>query len=95
LAKNVPRAQVVNDDGTFKTLELHKIYDEQEITQDKDIITYCRIDERSSHTWFVLKYLLGYLNVQNMMDHGQNRAILLETLLKNDMVMNKLKKLIL
>lgn len=66
LAKNVPWAQVINDDGTFKTLEeIRKIYDEQGITQDKDIITYCRIGERSSHTWFVLKYLLGYPNVKN------------------------------
>jgi thiosulfate/3-mercaptopyruvate sulfurtransferase len=65
-AKNVPWAQVINDDGTFKTLEeIRKLYDEQGITQDKDIITYCRIGERSSHTWFVLKYLLGYPNVKN------------------------------
>jgi thiosulfate/3-mercaptopyruvate sulfurtransferase len=65
-AKNVPWAKVINDDGTFKTLEeIRKLYDEQGITQDKDIITYCRIGERSSHTWFVLKYLLGYPNVKN------------------------------
>ena len=65
-AKNVPWAQVINDDGTFKTLEeIRKLYDEQGITQNKDIITYCRIGERSSHTWFVLKYLLGYPNVKN------------------------------
>ena len=65
-AKNVPWAQVINDDGTFKTLEeIRKLYDDQGITQDKDIITYCRIGERSSHTWFVLKYLLGYPNVKN------------------------------
>ena len=65
-AKNVPWAQVIKDDGTFKTVEeIRKLYDEQEITKDKDIITYCRIGERSSHTWFVLKYLLGYPNVKN------------------------------
>lgn len=65
-AKNVPWTQVINDDGTFKTIEeIRKLYDEQGITQDKDIITYCRIGERSSHTWFVLKYLLGYPNVKN------------------------------
>jgi thiosulfate/3-mercaptopyruvate sulfurtransferase len=65
-AKNVPWAQVINDDGTFKTLEeIRKLYNEQGITQGKDIITYCRIGERSSHTWFVLKYLLGYPNVKN------------------------------
>ena len=65
-AKNVPWAQVIKDDGTFKSVEeIRKLYDEQEITKDKDIITYCRIGERSSHTWFVLKYLLGYQNVKN------------------------------
>ena len=65
-AKNVPWAQVIKDDGTFKSVEeIRKLYDEQEITKDKDIITYCRIGERSSHTWFVLKYLLGYPNVKN------------------------------
>jgi thiosulfate/3-mercaptopyruvate sulfurtransferase len=64
--KNVPWSQVINDDGTFKSLkEIRKIYEEKGITQDKDIITYCRIGERSSHTWFVLKYLLGYPNVKN------------------------------
>jgi thiosulfate/3-mercaptopyruvate sulfurtransferase len=65
-AKNVPWAQVIKDDGTFKTVEeISELYEEQEITKDKDIITYCRIGERSSHTWFVLKYLLGYPNVKN------------------------------
>ena len=65
-AKNVPWSQVIKDDGTFKSLEeIRKIYEEKGITQDKDIITYCRIGERSSHTWFVLKYLLGYPNVKN------------------------------
>ena len=65
-AKNVPWSQVINEDGTFKSLEeIRGIYNEQGITEDKDIITYCRIGERSSHTWFVLKYLLGYPNVKN------------------------------
>ena len=65
-AKNVPWAQVIKDDGTFKTVDkIRKLYEEQGITKDKDIITYCRIGERSSHTWFVLKYLLGYPNVKN------------------------------
>jgi thiosulfate/3-mercaptopyruvate sulfurtransferase len=65
-AKNVPWSQVINEDGTFKSLEeIREIYNEQGITEDKDIITYCRIGERSSHTWFVLKYLLGYPNVKN------------------------------
>lgn len=66
-AANIPWAQAVNDsDGTFKSVdELKKLYETKGITPDKEIITYCRIGERSSHTWFVLKYLLGYPNVKN------------------------------
>jgi len=66
-AVNIPWAQAVNDnDGTFKnTEELKKLYESKGITPDKEIIAYCRIGERSSHTWFVLKYLLGYPNVKN------------------------------
>jgi thiosulfate/3-mercaptopyruvate sulfurtransferase len=66
-AENIPWAQAVNDkDGTFKSAdELKKLYESKGITQDKEIIAYCRIGERSSHTWFVLKYLLGYPNVKN------------------------------
>ncbi|MBM3894880.1 MAG: sulfurtransferase [Thaumarchaeota archaeon] len=66
-AKNIPWATAVNDEnGTFKTVEdLKKIYSEKGVSPDKNIICYCRIGERSSHTWFVLKYLLGYQNVVN------------------------------
>ncbi|HEX2304751.1 MAG TPA: sulfurtransferase [Nitrososphaeraceae archaeon] len=65
-AANIPWAQAVNDDGTFKSAdELTKIYNAKGITPDKEVISYCRIGERSSHTWFVLKYLLGYPNVKN------------------------------
>jgi thiosulfate/3-mercaptopyruvate sulfurtransferase len=66
-AENIPWAQAVNDkDGTFKSAdELKKLYESKGITPDKEIIAYCRIGERSSHTWFVLKYLLGYPNVKN------------------------------
>jgi thiosulfate/3-mercaptopyruvate sulfurtransferase len=66
-AENIPWAQAVNDkDGTFKSAdELKKLYESKGITSDKEIIAYCRIGERSSHTWFVLKYLLGYSNVKN------------------------------
>ncbi len=65
-AKNIPWAQAVNDDGTFKSVEeLRKLYESQGVTADKNVIAYCRIGERSSHTWFVLKYLLGYENVKN------------------------------
>ena len=66
-AKNIPWATAVNDEnGTFKTVEdLKKIYSEKGATPDKNVICYCRIGERSSHTWFVLKYLLGYQNVVN------------------------------
>ena len=66
-AKNIPWATAVNDtDGTFKTVEeLKKNYETKGITPDKDVICYCRIGERSSHSWFVLKYLLGYPQVRN------------------------------
>jgi thiosulfate/3-mercaptopyruvate sulfurtransferase len=66
-AKNIPWSQAVNDnDGTFKSAdELKKLYESKGITTDKEVIAYCRIGERSSHTWFVLKYLLGYPNVKN------------------------------
>ena len=57
-AVNIPWAKAVNEDGTFKTIEeLKKLYQEKGITPEKEIISYCRIGERSSHTWFVLKYL--------------------------------------
>lgn len=66
-AENIPWAQAVNDkDGTFKSAdELKKLYESKGISPDKEIIAYCRIGERSSHTWFVLKYLLGYPDVRN------------------------------
>jgi thiosulfate/3-mercaptopyruvate sulfurtransferase len=65
-AANIPWGKATNEDGTFKSREeLEKLYGEQGITADKDVITYCRIGERSSHTWFVLTYLLGYPQVRN------------------------------
>lgn len=65
-ASNVPWSQAVKDDGTFKSVDdLKQIYQPKGIIPDKEIIAYCRIGERSSHTWFVLKYLLGYPNVKN------------------------------
>ena len=66
-AENIPWSQAVNDaDGTFKNLEeLSLLYERRGITPQEDIIAYCRIGERSSHTWFVLKYLLGFPNVRN------------------------------
>jgi len=66
-ARNVPWARAANEDGTFKSAaELRAIYEtEQGLKPSDDIIAYCRIGERSSHSWFVLKYLLGYANVRN------------------------------
>ena len=66
-ALNIPWGQAVNDsDGTFKSVEeLRRLYESKGVTPDKEVITYCRIGERSSHTWFVLSYLLGYPNVKN------------------------------
>jgi thiosulfate/3-mercaptopyruvate sulfurtransferase len=61
-----PWAQTVNPDGTFKSFEdLSAMYGGKGVTGDKDVIAYCRIAERSSHTWFILKYLLGYEKVRN------------------------------
>ncbi len=65
-AANIPWAKAVKEDATFKSPEeLRELYEGQGVTPDKDVISYCRIGERSSHTWFVLKYLLGYPNVRN------------------------------
>jgi thiosulfate/3-mercaptopyruvate sulfurtransferase len=65
-AKSIPWAKAVADDGTFKTAaELRELYGAEGITGDKDIVVYCRIGERSSHSWFVLHELLGYPNVRN------------------------------
>lgn len=66
-AKSIPWAKSVNDDATFKSPEdLKKLYEEENgFAADQNIIAYCRIGERSSHTWFVLTYLLGYPNVRN------------------------------
>jgi thiosulfate/3-mercaptopyruvate sulfurtransferase len=65
-AANIPWVQAANDDGTFKSAdELRQLYEAQGITSDREIIAYCRIGERSSHTWFALQELLGYPNVKN------------------------------
>jgi thiosulfate/3-mercaptopyruvate sulfurtransferase len=65
-AKSIPWAKTANEDGTFKPLEdLRKLYADAGVDFSKPTIAYCRIGERSSHTWFVLKYLLGVDNVKN------------------------------
>ena len=65
-ARNIPWGKACNEDGTFKSTEdLRKLYGGEGITGEKPVIAYCRIGERSSHTWFVLTYLLGYKNVKN------------------------------
>jgi thiosulfate/3-mercaptopyruvate sulfurtransferase len=65
-AKSIPWARAANEDGTFKSVpDLKAIYEPEGITPDKPVIAYCRIGERSSHTWFVLTQLLGYPNVRN------------------------------
>ncbi|MEW9676248.1 sulfurtransferase [Lentibacillus sp. L22] len=65
-AANVPWKQATNEDGTFKSPEeLKELYGTKGITSDKDVITYCRIGERSAHTWFALHELLGFDNVRN------------------------------
>ncbi len=65
-AASIPWAQTVREDGTFKSREeLETLYEAKGVTPDKDVIAYCRIGERSSHSWFVLHELLGYQRVRN------------------------------
>jgi len=65
-AVSIPWAKAVKEDSTFKSPEeLQELYGSQGVTPDKDVVAYCRIGERSSHTWFVLTYLLGYPKVRN------------------------------
>src|SRR5678809_1455099 len=65
-ARSIPWAKTANEDGTFKSPdELRKLYADAGVDFSKPTIAYCRIGERSSHTWFVLKYLLGVNNVKN------------------------------
>jgi thiosulfate/3-mercaptopyruvate sulfurtransferase len=65
-AANIPWGQAVREDGTFKDAdELRELYAAKGVTADRDVIAYCRIGERSSHTWFVLHELLGFERVRN------------------------------
>jgi thiosulfate/3-mercaptopyruvate sulfurtransferase len=65
-ARSIPWAKAANDDGTFKSAdELRQLYANEGVDGSKPVIAYCRIGERSSHTWFVLKYLLGFGDVKN------------------------------
>jgi thiosulfate/3-mercaptopyruvate sulfurtransferase len=65
-AVNLPWANAVRDDATFRpAAELEAVFAAKGITADRDIITYCRIGERSAHTWFVLHELLGFGRVRN------------------------------
>lgn len=65
-AASIPWAQAIREDGTFKSAdELSALYGGKGITPDKEVIAYCRIGERSSHTWFVLSHLLGFKHVKN------------------------------
>lgn len=65
-ATNVPWSQAANEDGTFKSADaLKQLYEGKSVNGNGEVISYCRIGERSAHTWFVLKYLLGYKDVKN------------------------------
>jgi thiosulfate/3-mercaptopyruvate sulfurtransferase len=65
-AQSIPWAQAVRDDGTFKSPDdLRELYGGKGVTADKEVLAYCRIGERSAHTWFVLRELLGYPDVKN------------------------------
>ena len=79
-AGNVPWSKAANDDGTFrKDEELKALYADVGLDEGKDTIAYCRIGERSSHTWFVLQEILGYPNVKNYdgswSEYGSLRAV--------------------
>jgi thiosulfate/3-mercaptopyruvate sulfurtransferase len=82
-ASNIPWSQAANDDGTFKSdEELRELYENAGVDLNKDLIAYCRIGERSSHTWFALHELLGVPNVRNYdgswMEYGSLRAVPIE-----------------
>jgi thiosulfate/3-mercaptopyruvate sulfurtransferase len=65
-ASNIPWSEVLNEDGTFKSVvEISRLYESRGVHAQDAIITYCRIGERSSHSWFVLRELLGYESVRN------------------------------
>jgi thiosulfate/3-mercaptopyruvate sulfurtransferase len=65
-ARSIPWAKAAREDGTFKSAEeLRQLYGGEGVTPDKQVVAYCRIGERSAHTWFVLTQLLGYPNVRN------------------------------
>ena len=65
-AINIPWSKAANEDGTFKSDEdLRRLYADEGFDEGRATIAYCRIGERSSHTWFVLKYLLGAKNIKN------------------------------
>jgi thiosulfate/3-mercaptopyruvate sulfurtransferase len=65
-ARSIPWGKACNEDGTFKSVDdLKKLYESEGVTADRPVIAYCRIGERSSHSWYVLKYLLGYKDVRN------------------------------
>jgi thiosulfate/3-mercaptopyruvate sulfurtransferase len=65
-ARNIPWNRACKENGAFKPVrELRALYENEGITPDRPVITYCRIGERSSHSWFALKYLLGYPDVRN------------------------------
>ena len=82
-ARNIPWSQAANDDGTFKSDdELRELYSEAGVDLSKDLIAYCRIGERSSHTWFALHEILGVPNVRNYdgswLEYGSLRAVPVE-----------------
>ena len=74
-ASNITWSKAANEDGTFKSAdELKALYEAEGITPDKEVIAYCRIGERSSHSWFVLNELLGYSTVRNYDGSGPSTA---------------------
>ena len=84
-ARNVPWGQAVNDDGTFKSYdELAALYRAKGLDPSRETVSYCRIGERSSHTWFVLKYLLGYNDVRNYDGSWTEYGNMIDVPIEND-----------
>lgn len=92
-AQNIPWAQTVKEDGSFKSFdELQKLYAGKSIDGTEEVVAYCRIGERSSHTWLVLKYLLGFEKVRNYDGSWTEYGNLVEAPIVNPTLEAKLKE---
>ena len=91
-AANIPWSQAANEDGTFKSADaLRELYEGNGVDGCGEIISYCRIGERSAHSWFALKYLLGYKDVKNTTARGPNGRFWLVRLLRGKLLRLRVK----